>query len=407
MRALLSTIGTRGDVQPLVALASELRALGHDVSLCVPPDFVNWIWELGFAVTAVGPMLQKMPAAGAAGGSTLSAEQRRQLAHASVAAQFEAVAGAAEGCAVIVAATALQMAARSVAEWRQIPYLFVAYCPIVLPSPRHAPPPLPPIPGQPPAQPAADNRELWARDADRFNQLFGPSLNAHRASLGLASVHDVRQHVFTDRPWLAADPALAPWPDPSDGAVFQSGAWILEDDRPLPQEVEAFLDAGEPPVYFGFGSMRRPQDTSRTLVACARDAGLRAIVSRGWAELSIVDSRPDCLGVDEINQQALFKRVAVVVHHGGAGTTTTAAMCGAPQVIIPQLYDQHYWARRVEELGIGIAHPPGTITGESLTRALQAALQRDVAPRAHSVASVIRRDGARMAAAAVIDSARG
>ena len=60
----------------------------------------------------------------------------------------------------------------------------------------------------------------------------------------------MRSHIFTDRPWLAADPTLGPWPDPADQAVFQTGAWILTDGRPLSPEVEAFLDAGEPPVYY-------------------------------------------------------------------------------------------------------------------------------------------------------------
>ena len=163
----------------------------------------------------------------------LSPERRRQMAEGTVATQFETIAAAAQGCDIIVGATALQIAARSVAEKMGIPYVFAAYCPTVLPSPHHAPPPLPPLPGQTPAPATADNRELWARDAERFNDLFGAALNSHRASMGLAPVSDVRSHIFTDRPWLAADPTLAPWPDPADQAVFQTGAWILPDERPL------------------------------------------------------------------------------------------------------------------------------------------------------------------------------
>src|SRR5207302_4074794 len=124
-------------------------------------------------------------------------------------------------------------------------------------SPHHAPPPLP-LPGQTPTSATADHGELWAQDAQRFNDMFGRALNSHRASLGLAPVNEVRSHIFTDRPWLAADPTLAPWPDPADGAVFQTGAWILPDERPLSPELESFLENGEPPVYFGFGSMRAP-----------------------------------------------------------------------------------------------------------------------------------------------------
>jgi vancomycin aglycone glucosyltransferase len=279
-----------------------------------------------------------------------------------------------------------------------IPYVFAAYCPNVLPSPHHAPPPLPPLPGQAPAPATSDNRELWARDAARFNDLFGAALNSHRASMGLAPLSDVRSHIFTDRPWLAADPTLAPWPDAADQAVFQTGAWILPDERPLSPELERFLETGALSVYFGFGSIRAPQDLSRVMIQAARALGRRAIVSRGWADLSLVDDEPDCLAIGEVNQQALFSRVAAVVHHGGSGTTTAAALAGAPQVVIPQMYDQHYWARRIHHLGIGTAHPAGTPTTDSLTSALEHTLHPDVAARARSIATQVRRDGAQAAA---------
>jgi vancomycin aglycone glucosyltransferase len=408
MRVLLSTIGSRGDVQPLVALAAQLTALGQNVHLCVPPDFREWIESLGMPVTPIGPEVRKAtvssppippaPAPSAAAPSAPSPDRRRQLAEATVATQFETIARAAEDCDMIVAATALQIAARSVAENLGIPYVFAAYCPIVLPSPHHAPPPLPPIPGQTPPPATADKRELWVRDTERFNDLFGAALNSHRASLGLAPVNDVRGHVFSDRPWLAADPTLAPWPDPADEAVFQTGAWILQDDRPLSPELETFLDAGEPPAYFGFGSMRASPDIGRVMIQTARALGRRAILLRGWADLSLADSEPDCLAVDEANLQTLFKRVAAVVHHGGAGTTTAAAFAGAPQVVVPHIYDQHYWAQRVQHLGIGVAHSPGTPTLDSLRDALERTLRADVAARAKSIAAAVRRDGASVAA---------
>src|SRR5215475_9100000 len=131
MRVLLSTIGSRGDVQPLVALASQLRALGQDVRLCVPPDFQAWIESLGIAVTPIGPQVRKAavpsPTATAA-----PLGSRQELAERTVATQFETITAAAQSCDFIVAATALQIAARSVAEKMGIPYAFAAYCPIVL-----------------------------------------------------------------------------------------------------------------------------------------------------------------------------------------------------------------------------------------------------------------------------------
>ena len=406
MRVLLSTIGSRGDVQPLVALALELKARAQEVRLCVPPDFRDWIDGLGLPVTSIGPELRTLTATSApAAPVPLSPERRRQMVEGTVATQFQTIASAAVGCDVIVGATALQIAARSVAERMGIPYIFAAYCPTVLPSPHHPPIPLGML-GETPAPATADNSALWARDAERFNDTFATALNTHRRSIGLAPVADVRSYIFTDRPWLAADPTLAPWPDPADDAVFQSGAWILADARPLPPEVESFLDAGEPPVYFGFGSIRAPQDLSRVMIQSARAVGRRAIVSRGWAGLSLVDDGRDCLTIGEVNQQALFARVAAAVHHGGAGTTTCAARAGTPQVIIPQMYDQHYWARRVHELGVGIAHSPGAPMAESLTDALGRALHADIATRARSLGGAIRIDGARVAAERLMSDRR-
>jgi len=408
MRILLSTIGSRGDVQPLVGLALELRALEQDVRFCVPPDFQDWIEGLGFPVVPIGPALRKAMAAAphSRPQAPPSPERRRQLADATVAVQFVTLAAAAQGCDLIVAAAALQIAARSVAERLGIGYRFAAYCPAVLPSPHHPPPVLPAVPGQP--RPAAgDNRALWDHDAERFADAFGAALNSHRAALGLAPVDDVRGHVFTNRPFLAADPMLAPWPEPESQSVMQTGAWLFADERPLDHELSAFLDAGEPPVYFGLGSMRAPQDLALVMLQAARAAGRRAVVSRGWAGLSVVDGQApdgaqgagtDWMVIDDVAHAALFKRVAAVVHHGGAGTTTTAALAAAPQVIIPQFYDQPYWATRVQQLGIGHAHAPGLPTADSLATALDEVLHHDVARRAGEVATTVRRDGAQDAA---------
>ena len=404
MRVLLSTIGSRGDVQPLVALGLALKALGQDVLLCVPPDFRDWIEGLGMRVTPIGPELRSTGKASPAAAPP-TPEQRRAMIEGTVAAQFERIGAAARGCDVIVGATALQIAAPSIAEQLGIPYIFAAYCPAVLPSPHHAPPVLI-MRGDTPAPAMADYSELWAKDSQRWNDTWRDLLDSHRASLGLDPVTDVHRHILTNRPWLASDPALGPWPDPADDAVFQTGAWILADDRPLSPELEAFLDAGEPPIYFGFGSIRAPESSSRVMIDSARALGRRAIVSRGWADLSLVDEQPDCLSIGEVNQQVLFKRVAAVVHHGGAGTTTAATRAGAPQVVIPQHYDQPYWAQRVQQLGVGTSHTPSTPTTASLTNALEQTLRSEVAERARTVAAATRGDGAQIAASQLVLTAR-
>ncbi|MDT7566174.1 MAG: vancomycin aglycone glucosyltransferase [Pseudonocardiales bacterium] len=405
MRVLLSTIGSRGDVQPVVALAAALRDLGQEPRVCAPPDFGAWIEGLGIGFVPIGPEVRQTAKPSPSAARALpSPEQRRQLIEGTVAAQFEVIPAAADGCDVIVGATALQIAARSVAELRGIPYVYASYCPTALPSPHHAPPVLTML-GEKPADGTVDNRALWAADAQRLNDTWGEALNSHRAALGLPPVDDVRSHVFTDTPWLAADPTLAPWPETRGLDVFQTGAWILPDQHPLSAELENWLDAGEPPVYFGFGSIRAPEDLSKTMIESARALGRRAIISRGWADLSLTDDEPDCISIGDVNQQALFPRVAAVVHHGGAGTTTAATRAGAPQVVIPQHYDQHYFARRVRELGIGTAHPPAVPITDSLTATLSRTLQPEVAARAKPVADAVRTDGAQVAARRLMTAA--
>ncbi|MEU4775396.1 glycosyltransferase [Micromonospora sp. NPDC023644] len=397
-RVLLSTLGSRGDVQPLVALAARLKALGLQVRLCAPPDFARWVATFKIPFVPVGPPWRRSAAPRPrAAAPRPSPAQVRQLAASSIGIQFEVLSAAARDCDVLVASTGLQIAARTVAEKRGIPYVFAALCPAALPSPHHPPLPLPLL-GQAPPPASADNGELWAANLRQVNDTFGVPLNALRAGLGLAPVDDVSDHIHTDQPWLATDPTLAPWPDAAGTDVYQPGAWLLPDERPLPTELRTFLDAGAPCVYVGFGSVAAPPGLLETAIRAVRAVGCRLVVSRGWAPLTLTDRAPDCLVVGEVNQQALFKEVAAVIHHGGSGTTTTAARAGTPQVVIPQVYDQHYFARRVSALGIGTAHPGAVPTAESLTAALGAALRPEVAARAHAFAAVIRPDGAQVAA---------
>jgi vancomycin aglycone glucosyltransferase len=403
MRILLSTIGSRGDVQPLVALGLQLKEHGQAVRLCVPPDFQEWIEGMGMPVTPIGPELRSTGKTNPMA-SRPTPEQVRQLMEGTVATQFETITAAAQGCDVIVGATALQIAAPSIAEKIGIPYFFAAYCPAVLPSPHHAPPILPMLGDK--SVRMDDYTELWAKDAQRWNMQWKDILNSHRAMLGLDPISDVRSHILTNQPWLACDPTLGPWPDPTDKSVFQTGAWIMKDERPLSPELEAFLEGGSPPIYFGFGSISAPENLGRVMIESARALGRRAILLRGWADLSLLDNESDCLSIGEVNQQALFKRVAAVVHHGGAGTTHAAARAGAPQVVIPQHYDQHYWAGRVQQLGIGTAHSPSTPTTDSLTSALEHVLQTDVSVRAQAIAAEMRRDGTQIAAQRLISVAQ-
>ncbi|MEV0702373.1 glycosyltransferase [Saccharopolyspora sp. NPDC050389] len=408
MRVLLSTIGSRGEVQPVTALALRLKASDQEVRVCVPPDFCDWIEGLGIPAIPIGPRMRPTSPSSSGRWNLSSPEGRRQAAEDAVGAQFATLPDAARGCDVVVACGAVQVAARSVAELLGIGHVHAEFCPAALPSPHHNPAPWP---GWPQDE-TGGSRELWMADAQRWNDVWGATLNGHRAAAGLAPIEDVRSHVLTDRAWLAADPALAPWPQPDDPNVIQTGAWILPDERPLPAELESFLDAAEPPVYFGLGSYSglgnmspSGESVSQVMVAAARALGRRAIISRGWADLALADDGADCISIGETNHRALFGRVAAIVHHGGAGTTTAAARAGVPQVVLPQQYDQRYWARRVDQLGIGVTHPR-RIAADSLTTSLSRALEPTVANLARSLATTIRTDGTLTAARHLMDPAR-
>ncbi|HZU82091.1 MAG TPA: glycosyltransferase [Polyangiaceae bacterium] len=399
MRALLSSVGTRGDVQPIVALALKVRDLGHDVRLCVPPNFVEWVRGFGFEAASVGVVMRHP--VGRSGGESappITAEQLRRMRESMpdlITDQFDAVGEAAEGCDVIVGANAHQYAARSIAELRGVRYVTALYAPVAIPSPDHAPPPAPGetwAPGD-----AAGNAQRWAESAHAWNDRALERVNDNRSRRGLAPIDDVLRYNITDLPWLAADAALAPAPTAPSMEVFQTGAWILEDATPLAPELEDFLEKGEPPLYIGFGSMPAPGAVSRTLVDAARAVGRRVILSRGWAELSLIDGALDCTVVGDVNHQALFPRVAAVVHHGGAGTTAAAARAAAPQVLAPMFGDQFYWASRVRALGIG-SSVVGALTTQTLASALREALEPAVALRSRSVARLLPPDGTTVAA---------
>jgi vancomycin aglycone glucosyltransferase len=399
MRVLLSTYDSRGGVEPLVALGVRVRALGAEALVCAPPDCAERLAEVGVPLVPVGEPVRALVHRA----TPPSPDDVPRLTAELITTWFDKVAAAAEGCDALVASGVIPAAAgaRSVAEKLGIHSVHVSYCPISLPSPHHRPHPLP---GRPLPSDVTDNRVLWELDAQGYNAVFGPALNTHRVANGLPPVDNVRGYLLGGHPWLAADPVLGPWPESADLDVIQTGAWILPDERPLPSELVAFLDAGAAPVYVGFGSMRAPKDVARVAIEAIRAQGRRALVSRGWADLALIDDRDDCFAVGEVNQQALFGRVAAVVHHGGAGTTTTAARAGAPQVVVPQWADQPYWAGRVADLGIGAAHDSTVPTTESLSAALRTALTPQTRARATAVAGTIRTDGATVAATRLLDA---
>ncbi len=366
MRILLSTYGSRGDVEPMVALAVQLRRRGAEVQMCAPPD-QEFVELLGRHDVPHVPFRrpwrswERPPAA----------EERHQRVADFITTQYDTVAVAAVGCDAVVGTAMSQFVAPSVAEKLGVPYYYALFCPDVVDG----------------------------LDGRGFNDLFKAPLDQHRASIGLGPVSDVREFMFTAHPLLAADPVLGPWQGAGGLLPVQTGAWTLEDDRPLAADLLSFLGDGDEPVYVGFGSMRTVDEAgARIVVAAIRAHGRRVVIGRGWAGLDLVDGRDDCFVVGEVNHQRLFERVAAVLHHGGAGTTTTAFRAGVPQVVVPQGGDQTYWASRVAELGVGAAHDGTLPMVDSLSAGLSAALSPETRARAATMAADAHGDGATKAA---------
>ncbi|MEU7282048.1 glycosyltransferase [Streptomyces sp. NPDC045431] len=386
----------------MVGLAVGLRELGVEVRVCAPPDeeSAELFAGAGVPLVPVGAPVRPLVTTVVPGSAAGLAQRMAALMDA----QFGTMARVAEGCDALVATGPLPVtsAARSVAEKLGMRYVHASHTPVSLPSP-HQPPPA--RRGRPLPPGVSDNLELWEVDARNANEMFGEALNSRRTAVGLPGVDNVRDYAFTDSPWLATDPVLSPWRSTKLGVV-QTGAWLGADERPLPSDLVAFPKAGTAPVYVGFGStpLGAAKGVARAAVEAIRAQGCRVIVSRGWAGLGPVDDQDDCFAVGEVNQQALFRRVAAVLHHGGAGTTTTAAQAGVPQVVVPQGADQPYWAGRVAELGIGAAHDGPAPTTESLSAALQAALAPQTRARAIAVADTVRTDGATVAARLLLDA---
>ena len=389
MKFFLTTIGTRGDVQPLVALGKALIQAGHSVTLNAPCNFAAFAAEHG---VPFAPMeidfddFARQQAADINSAFKTSQALNRMFASQLVA-QFRDLPAQMAGHDVVVCASA-QMVAGSVAEALGLPYRYLVFVPTVLTSAQH-----PPffIPWQ--GLPRFVNRALWWVMHVMYNRLLRKGLNRGRQQLGVPPLDDVADHITSEETIAACDAGLGTVPDDVRPFV-QTGAFVLGDVAdPLPAALERFLQAGPPPVYIGFGSMPAadPRESTRLVREAVALAGVRAVVYRGAAQLGDNDD-DTLLAVDAVSHRALFPRCAVVVHHGGAGTTTAAARAGVPHVVVPHVSDQFFWASRTVRLGVGgtpIAR--GKLTAAGLAASLKEALHDDVRARARALAASLDR----------------
>ncbi len=363
------TLGTRGDVQPFVALARGLVAEGHDALLAAPHRYDEFVLGIGVAFAGIddGPMRLMDWDRVADGGSVVDDVASGGLSgKLAVARQLPGLFGrtledcwsvARDAGADVVVHNGQVIAGQHVAERLGIPAV------LALPIPMYVPTREFPWPGQPLPRVVPNRMSFLGMKGPAM--MFARTVDRWRASMDLpkrAGRHDpLRAPDGSRAPVLHAIsrhvvPRPADWPD----TATVTGYWFLTDPEPppLPRALAEFLDAGEPPVFIGFGSMSGadPAATTATVLTAARRAGVRVVLGTAWGGLT-TNATDDAavFAIDQVPFDRLFPRVAAVVHHGGAGTVAAAAAAGRPQVVCPFVADQPFWGRRVHDLGVGPA----------------------------------------------------
>jgi UDP:flavonoid glycosyltransferase YjiC (YdhE family) len=383
VRILFAPHGTRGDIQPLIALAQALETRGHRIAFVVPQNAVNWVQARGFACESNGVDVEAQVRSLASSMSRMR-RQLRRIGDEIIPRLFESVARAAVDADLLVS-SGIPLSAASVAEARGIPHVYSLFCPGALPN-TAGPPPV--VKRQ--TLPGWMNALLWRVLPLAGDVALRPALNRGRASLGLAPTNTPLKNLRSSRIVVAADPELAPIVGGLPSRGLGTDPWIFRDPSGLDGRVESFVRAGSPPIYVGFGSMvAKPSlEVGRCVVRAARLAGRRVIVAGGWASIDRgLPESDDVLAIAEAPHDKLLPLVAAAVHHGGAGTTTAAFRAGIPQLIVPHVLDQFYWGRRVEVLGIGPrALPVEALSDEALARRIAATLDdRAFSDRAKSL----------------------
>jgi len=360
MHCTIVTVGSRGDVEPYLALASGLVGHGHQVRVATHEEFRDLAEGsgAGFAAIAGNPsqlIRSDLGAAWQASRRSPIATMRGLVALAEplLDSYLDDTRRAMEGTDVAIFGV-LGVAAYHVAEALKIPAVGAWLQPL---TPTAAfPHILLPVENAGPLNRVshlAFDRLAWrfvAGSAARWRKALdleplpfdGPFRRIEQQQMAL--LYGFSSHVV---------PRPHDWP----ARVHVPGYWFTDpppDWRP-PGDLLAFLESGPAPVYFGFGSRvgADPGRASDVVQAISARLGLRAVVNRGWGGLAEVTPSDQVFVTDGVRHDWLFPRMRAVVHHGGAGTTAAGLRAGVPSVVVPTFADQFFWARRVQNLGVG------------------------------------------------------
>jgi sterol 3beta-glucosyltransferase len=371
MRISILTVGSRGDVQPFVAFGTALGRAGHNVRVCTHPGFRDLVegQNLEFAELAAGALARRyeteegrrwaerssrwMPAWIGLLRDARSVARRR----------LREAASACEDADVIVATNLTQVLGWQLARERRIPLVRVLLnAPNYWMARRSSP-----------TVAAAVRQVAWFAARPWLNRVRKDALELppvpRREPFGALD----REGQLVLYPF---SPAVFPAPPGWGTAMEVTGYWFLQEalDPEPPEALRAFLDAGPPPVYVGFGIQidRDPPGTTAIIVEALRHAGQRGILQRPPEALAGVALGDDMLVIGRVDHSRLFPRCAAIVHHGAAGTTATALRAGRPSVIVPHNSDQFSWGKRMDAIGAG---PPPIPRRKLSVEALQAAIE--------------------------------
>jgi UDP:flavonoid glycosyltransferase YjiC (YdhE family) len=389
MKIVLATFGSRGDVQPIIALTLALKSAGHNVLLAGPPEKASWIKAMGCKFHPLGKDVTSFIDSMENAHSIRTASHFIRFVRDEIDTQFDSFPDIISEADLVLGAS-LVFSLSSVAEAMGIPYRFIAFAPQLLPSSHY-----PFMAFKHQGFPRWVNRMGWnlVTCLDKLN--FTRLLNKNRRKIGLATLTSAWEHILGEDVIIASDKEIAAAPPNSAISYIQTGYMHLIQPSQESLKLEAFLNAGPPPVYSGFGSMPKLDQASRIpiIVKAARDNGLRVVIAKFWDEPSEFSGSEDVFFIQKYPHLDLFPRMAAVIHHGGAGTTATTARSGVPQIIVPHILDQYYWGNQIHKSRLGTKPIwRAKLTAEKLSQAIKEAVtNQELINNARVVGEKLRR----------------
>jgi len=385
MKITISTVGSRGDVQPYIALGRGLSRAGHTVTLAVDRIFEPFVRENGleFAYLSADPLKALEYDIRKVGNNPF--KLFRWMAH--LVDQlgdeyFETFLEANRGTELMIFSSIAALAGVHVGTALNVPMINSALQPVV---PTRAYPYSAGmiVPDWVPFR-GMINKATYTTTFRFLNRMFYKLINRGREQVLHLPPLPWKVYANLD---ISQFPILHGFsryvipfpPDYGHNQIF-TGYWFLDqqDDWQPSPELENFLSGEPKPVYIGFGSMvdKEADELTRLVVDALRISKQRAVMLGGWTDLGGSGLPDNILKVDHVPHDWLFPRVAAAVHHGGAGTTAASLRAGMPTVVVPFFADQPFWGWRVEKLGVGPKPIPRLkLTADKLAAAITRAVQ--------------------------------